>query len=65
MNEVRLEPPYYEELVRKYGLETDLLAAFSGPDIPRVLSSAAGPELLGAPLPNDVVGYLVIEVSED
>jgi hypothetical protein len=65
VTEVRLEPAYYEELVRRYGLGTDLLAAFSGPDIPRVLSSAAGPELLGETSPNDVVGYLVIECGED
>jgi hypothetical protein len=64
VTEVR-EPAYYEELVRRYGLGTDLLAAFSGPDIPRVLSSAAGPELLGETSPNDVVGYLVIECGED
>lgn len=65
VTEVRLEPAHYGELVRKYGLETDLLAAFSGSDIPRVLSSAAGPELLGELPPNDVVGYLVIERGED
>jgi hypothetical protein len=65
VTEVRLEPAYYEERVRRYGLGTDLRAAFSGPDIPRVLSRAAGPELLGEPSPNDVVGYLVIESGED
>lgn len=65
VNEVRLEPAHYEELVRRYGLGTDLLAAFSEPDIPRVLSSAAGPELLGEPSPNDVVGYLVTECGQD
>ena len=63
--EVRLEAARYEELVRKYALGSDPLAAFSGPDIPRVLSKAAGLDLLSEPAPNDVVGYLVIEHDDD
>ena len=63
--EIRMDRRHYTELVARYGLGTDALAAFSGADTPRVLSSAAGPDLLSEPAPDDVVGYLVIEHDED
>lgn len=62
--EVRLDRRRYAELIQLYGID-DCLAAFTVPDIPRVLSSAAGPDLLSVPAPNDVVGYLVIECDEE